>query len=54
MDRCVHVEELCKKLSQRTAVLRKIRIAIHPYCNDQTNNAAHVSHLFGQTAQQVT
>ena len=31
-----HVEELCKKLSQRIAVLRKIRRLIHPYCTGHT------------------
>ena len=47
----VHVEKLCKKLSQRIAVLRKIRKFI-PFeqrillqCYDQTSNAVWVNYL---------
>ena len=49
----VHVEELCKKLSQRIAVLRKIRkfipieqhYAMIKQCYDQTSNVVWINYL---------
>ena len=40
-----HVEELCKKLSQRIAVLRKIRRFIPIEHDDQTSNVEWVNYL---------
>ena len=56
----VHVKELCKKLSQGTAVLRKIRrfIPIEQrilYYNAMIKKKKScMSQLFGQTAQLIT